>query len=94
MAVSLSFTRSHDAAFTYEQMRAVAKASVHDNTCAVAALPATATPDVWPGEPDAAAQRGAFGCVCGAIVPLCDVVGQTAHARCLECFITGRGHGS
>ena len=92
--MSLTTTRSHESLAsaltaerygqphppTYQQMRAIARASRHDNTCAVGAFPATATPDVWPGEPE---PWGWTMCRdCGSGAPVTDMVG----GQCLECW--------
>lgn len=100
--MSLTSTRSHESLasaltaerfgarpFTYDEMRAIARASRHDNTVAVAAFPATATPDVWPGEPELnrnGVPRGRFARCrnCGACQPIADMV----DPHCLECWIT------
>lgn len=89
---------------TYEQMRAIARASRHANTCAVAAFPATATPDAWPGEPDLTPKPGdgpfpqhtTAACPCGRRVPYADMYYVDAGGIlgeqwvCLDCWMQRR----
>jgi hypothetical protein len=84
--MGLTTTRSHDAAFTYEQMRAVARASVHDNTVAVKQeLAWGGDPDYWPGEP----RPSGWGVCrdCGHGVPATDIIDRC----CLDCWVYEQG---
>jgi hypothetical protein len=93
--VSLTATRSHDAAFTYEQMRAVAKASAHDKTVAVKQeMVWGGDPHYWPGEPVVRTPAEYLWIMCRGCeedVPLCDFVGDLdGTGRCLDCHIRER----
>lgn len=100
LASALTVERYGPTPPSYEVMRALARASRHNNTCAVAAFPATATPDVWPGEPVVYAGGTDVGpfrrCRCGAVVPMTDM--RSVHAGtlldelyvCLDCLMQRR----
>jgi hypothetical protein len=75
-------------ALTAEQMRAIARCSRHDNTVAVPALPATSTPDVWPGEPDH--NEPELSCWCGYVGPIGDFMPLGMGGGCLDCYLQRR----